>query len=187
MTMPRRIGVYAGSFDPITNGHQWVIREGARLFDELIVAVGVNPAKKGFFSIAERLVLIQDAVADLSNVRVTEFSGSYLVHYAMEQGATHILRGIRGSGDLDAEIVMRHVNDDLGLIACGSHSVVPQTVFLIPPRALAEVSSSMVKGLVGASPVWKEAVMRYVTPAVLAMLNHKHDAALLAAQDKGSK
>lgn len=105
--LSRRIGVYAGSFDPITNGHQWVIREGARLFDELVVAVGVNPAKKGLFSVEERLAQIRDAVSDLPNVRVTEFHGSYLVHYAMDQGATHILRGLRGSGDLESELMMR--------------------------------------------------------------------------------
>jgi len=152
-----RRAVYAGSFDPPTNGHMWMIREGARLFDELIVAVGVNPDKKYTFSTAERLQMLREAVEGLEGVSVDSFESQFLVHYANSVGAGHLLRGIRDVAGFEFERGMRHINHDLQ----------PEvtTVFLMPPRDIAEVSSSLVKGLVGPDG-WPDVAKKYVPPAV---------------------
>lgn len=156
-TKHHRIGVYAGSFDPPTIGHRWMIEQGARLFDRLIVAVGVNPDKKYSFPLAERLSMLRESTGSFRTVAVETFSSQYLIHYAGSVGATHILRGIRSESDYEFERTMRNINGDLGPDIC--------TVFLMPPRSIAEVSSSMVKGLIGPAG-WKAIVRKYVPPPV---------------------
>ncbi|HEX4998430.1 MAG TPA: pantetheine-phosphate adenylyltransferase [Terriglobia bacterium] len=152
-----RTGVYAGSFDPITNGHLWMIAEGARLFDRLIVTIGVNPDKKYTFPLDERLAMVRESIASIPNVSVTSFSNRYLIHYAQSINASHILRGIRSVGDFEFERTMRHINADLDSDIA--------TVFLMPPRDIAEISSSMVKGLIGPEG-WKKVVRKYVPAPV---------------------
>lgn len=152
-----RRAVYAGSFDPITNGHLWMIEQGCHLFDELIVAIGVNPEKQYAFTLEERLAVVSDVTAGFANVRVTSFENMFLAHYARQIGADFILRGVRNEQDYQYERGMRYVNAELNRHA--------QTVFLIPPRELVEVSSSFVKGLVGPEG-WEEIVKRYVPEAV---------------------
>ena len=150
-------GVYAGSFDPLTVGHMWMIEQGARLFDRLTVAVGVNPDKKYTFALEERLEMLHESTTGLANVSVASFSNRYLIHYAQLIGATHILRGIRTESDYEFERTMRNINGDLDAGIC--------TVFLMPPRRIAEVSSSMVRGLIG--PLgWKKMVRKYVPAPV---------------------
>ena len=146
----KRIAVYAGSFDPLTNGHLWMIRQGARMFDELIVAMGDNPDKRYTFS---------------HEVRIAEFHNRFLVDFANEHGATFMLRGIRSTQDYEYERVMRHINADMAPKVC--------TVFLMPPRDTAELSSSMVKGLIGPEG-WEGQVSRYVPHNVFAMLKEKY-------------
>lgn len=152
-----RRAVYAGSFDPPTNGHTFMIAEGARLFDELVVAVGVNPDKRSTFTVEKRLELLRAIVAPLKNVRVDQFENQFLVRYAAKIGAGYVLRGIRNSTDFDYEKTMRMVNQDLQ----------PEvtSVFLVPPRDLAETSSSFVKGLVGPDG-WRDVVKRFVPAPV---------------------
>ena len=153
----RRVCVYAGSFDPLTVGHLWMIREGVRLFDRLIVAVGVNPDKKYTFPLEERLAMLRESTSQYRNVSVDSFSNRYLIHYAELLGATHVLRGIRTESDYEFERTMRNINGDLDAGIC--------TVFLMPPRGIAEVSSSMVRGLIG--PVgWRKIVRKYVPDPV---------------------
>lgn len=162
----KKVGVYAGSFDPVTNGHFWMIRSGLNLFDELIVAVGVNPAKKSMFTVEERMDMLKsDNQCQYPSYIVTSFENKYLVDFAKEIGANYILRGIRNSTDDDFERGMRNINQDLAPDI--------QTVFLMPPRDLAEVSSSLVKGLVGPDG-WGKVVSKYVTSNVLEMLKKKH-------------
>jgi pantetheine-phosphate adenylyltransferase len=151
------VAVYAGSFDPPTNGHEYMIREGAELFEELIVAVGVNPDKAPTFDLETRLRLLGQITADLDHVRVESFENQFLIRYAAGRGARYILRGVRNSTDFGYERTMRHVNEDLQPNV-GS-------VFLIPPRHLAETSSSFVKGLVGPEG-WEEVVKGFVPAAV---------------------
>ncbi len=153
----QKSGVYAGSFDPLTVGHMWMIEQGARLFDRLTVAVGVNPDKKYTFPLEERLEMLRESTTGFANVSVASFSNRYLIHYAQLVGATHILRGIRTESDYEFERTMRNINGDLDAGIC--------TVFLMPPRGIAEVSSSMVRGLIG--PVgWQKIVRKYVPQPV---------------------
>ncbi len=149
--------VYAGSFDPLTHGHLWMIEEGRKLFDELIVALGNNPAKEYTFSLENRLSILKETVGSNDGVKVDHFENKYLVQYAEQQQADFILRGIRTEGDYSYERQMRHINGDM--------QPAITTVFLIPPREIAEVSSSFVKGLVGPDG-WEEVVREYVPEPV---------------------
>ena len=162
---PQRLGVYAGSFDPLTIGHLWMIEEGARLFERLIVAVGINPDKKQTFSVEERLVMLRESCRTCRNISLASYSNLYLIDYAKSVGATHILRGIRSAGDYEYERNMRNINGDLDPKIC--------TVFLMPPRGIAEVSSSMVKGLIGPAG-WRKIVKKYVSPPVYQRLLKLH-------------
>ena len=162
---PRRLGVYAGSFDPLTVGHQWMIQEGVRLFEHLIVAVGINPDKKNTFSLEDRLAMLRESCRQFINVEVASFSNLYLIDYAKSVGASHILRGIRSAGDYEFERTMRNINGDLDPKIC--------TVFLIPPRDIAEVSSSMVKGMIGPTG-WRRIVRKYVPAPVYRQLLQLH-------------
>src|SRR6185503_12669240 len=141
MRTKKRLGVYAGSFDPLTIGHVWMIEQGVLLFDRLVVAIGINPEKGYTFTLEERLAMLRESLRQHRNLSITSFSNSYLIDYAQQVGATHILRGIRSASDYEYERTMRNINGDLDSGIC--------TVFLMPPRDIAEVSSSMVKGLVG--------------------------------------
>ena len=160
-----RRAVYAGSFDPPTNGHLWMIREAQALFDELIVSVGVNPEKCSTFSIEERKAMLEAITREFPNVRITVFENRFLVHYAKTVDAQFIVRGIRTTADYEDERSMRYINSDLE----------PEisTVFLMPPREIAEVSSTMVKGLVG--PVgWRSMIRRYLPEPVYQKILQDH-------------
>lgn len=149
--------VYAGSFDPITNGHLWMIEQGSRMFDELFVAIGINADKKYLFSLDDRMAMLRDAVKSFQNVTVASFENLFLVHYARQVSAGFILRGIRNEVDYGYERGMRYINAEL------NGDVL--TTFLMPPREYAEISSSFVKGLVGPAG-WEDVVAKYVPPAV---------------------
>lgn len=153
-----RRALYAGSFDPTTNGHMWVVEEGARLFDELIVVVGQNPHKRGAWSIDERVGILRECCAHLPNVEVRNFDGRYLVRVAADLGARYLLRGLRNAADFAYEQTIHNVNRDLAPTV--------ETVFLVTPRELAEVSSSTVRGMVGFQG-WQDVVARYVPQPVL--------------------
>jgi len=146
--------VYAGSFDPVTNGHLWMIREAVELFDELTVAVGVNPEKRCTFSVEERVEMLRAVTRGFSKLKVEVFENQFLVNYARSVGANYIVRGIRTASDYEYERTMRYINSDL-------HGDIT-TIFLLPPREYAEVSSTMVKGLVG--PEGWEGVIRHYVP-----------------------
>src|SRR3954454_22008403 len=94
--------VFPGQFDPITNGHLDVIRRGAKLFDELIVAVGINPDKREMFSLKERVDMISQLLKDTPHTRVASFTG-LTAHFVKKSHATAILRGIRDVSDLRYE------------------------------------------------------------------------------------
>src|SRR5512140_970977 len=160
-----KLGVYAGSFDPLTVGHMWMIEQGAALFDRLIIAVGVNPDKSYTFRLEDRIGMLRESTTKFANVSVATFSNRYLIHYGESIGATHILRGIRTESDYEFERTMRNINGDLDPRIC--------TVFLMPPRGIAEVSSSMVRGLIG--PLgWEKIVRKYVPQAVYRRLLKLH-------------
>lgn len=150
-------GVYAGSFDPPTNGHVWMIEQGSKFFDEFVVAIGINPDKEYTFSLEERLETLRSITRKYENTTIDTFENQFLVNYAKSVGACYVLRGIRSGSDYEYERVMRHVNSDL------NPNIL--TVFLMPPRGIAEISSSFVKGLVGPEG-WEETVKKYVPPPV---------------------
>lgn len=158
--------VYAGSFDPLTVGHLWMIEEGVRLFGRLTVAIGVNPVKHPTFTLEQRLEMLRASTKHLRGIQIASFGNQYLIDYAKEIGATHILRGVRSPGDYDYERVMRNINGDLD----------PKitTVFLMPPRDIAEVSSSMVRGLIGPRG-WKTVIRKYVPASVHSRLLETFD------------
>jgi pantetheine-phosphate adenylyltransferase len=134
--MTRRIAIYPGSFDPVTLGHEDIVRRGARLFDELTVAVGVNPEKSPLFSADERVDLLRQVFADLPNVVVSCFSG-LTVDYAASVGATAMLRGLRTVSDMEAEFTM----------ALANHALNPQveTVFLMASEGYSHISSTLIR------------------------------------------
>jgi len=152
-----KTGVYAASFDPVTNGHLWVIQQAAKLFDQLIVAIGVNPDKTYTFSLEERLDLLKQTTSQFENVTVVSYESQFLVTYARSVDAEYIVRGIRTQTDYEYERGMRYINSDLddGIV----------TIFLMPPREIAEISSSFVKGLVGPEG-WRDVAKRYVPDPV---------------------
>ncbi len=153
--------VYAGSFDPITDGHLWIVEEARKLFDELTVAIGINPEKTYTFPLRQRLDLLQQVLPEDKSILIDHFDNRYLVDYAAEIGAQYIIRGIRSPADYEFERVMRQINEDIR----------PEvtTIFLMPSREVAEVSSSMVKGLVGPTG-WEAQVRRYVPAPVFEAL-----------------
>lgn len=159
-----RIAVYAGSFDPPTNGHLWMIQKGASIFDQLIVAIGTNPDKKSTFSVEERLNMLKQSITGLDNISFTNYDNKYLVDFAREVGANFILRGTRSQSDFIYEQGMCNINRDI------NQNIT--SVFLIPPRELCEISSSMIKNLIGPDG-WQKIVAQYVPQAVLDQITIK--------------
>jgi len=115
----KKIAVYPGSFDPITNGHVDIIKRGLGVFDELIVLIAYNPNKKTLFSVEERVEMIQEVIRDFKNVRVDSFDG-LLVEYVKVAGANVILRGLRALSDFEYEfqlaLINRRLNRDVETI-----------------------------------------------------------------------
>ena len=153
-----KTAVYAGSFDPVTNGHLWIIEQASKIFDKVIVAIGENAEKEYTFTLDERLEMLRIMTKDILNVEVTHFHNELLVNYTKRIGAQFIVRGIRNYSDYEYEKNMRYINSDL------SQDI--NIVFLIPPRNFAEVSSSLVKGLIG-SIGWEEIAQQYLPEIVL--------------------
>ncbi|GMA49093.1 phosphopantetheine adenylyltransferase [Alicyclobacillus contaminans] len=131
-----RRAVYPGSFDPLTNGHLEVLQTAAQLFDEVVIAILVNPDKRPLFSVEERMQLIAEAVKGIPNVRVDQFQG-LLVDYIRRIQAHVIVRGVREPADYENEVKLAHMNRSMEPSAV--------TVFLPTHPTLSYVSSSLVK------------------------------------------
>jgi pantetheine-phosphate adenylyltransferase len=132
----RRIAVYPGSFDPITNGHLDIIERGLEVFDEIVIAVAQNVGKQGLFSTAERIELIRETIAGNPRLRVDTFQG-LLVDYVLAQGARVILRGLRAVSDFEYEFQIAQMNHNL-------RSEV-ETLFMMTSVPFGYLSSSIVK------------------------------------------
>ncbi len=128
--------VYPGSFDPPTLGHVDILRRAAGLFDEVIVAVGANTAKKPMFSLEERVAMLKEIVAELPNVQVLPFDG-LLVNFATQHDASAVIRGLRAVSDFENEFQMALTNRTLAPNL--------ETVFLMTSAEVMFVSSSIVK------------------------------------------
>lgn len=128
--------IYAGSFDPITNGHVSIINSGLVAFDRIIVAVLTNTKKSPLFSVAERIEMLEDAVGSDPRVEIDRFDQGLLVDYARKKGVRVVLRGLRAVGDFEHELQMANMNRHL------DEGV--ETVFLMA-NDFFYVSSSLVK------------------------------------------
>ncbi len=135
-----RRAIFPGSFDPVTNGHLDIIERGSKLFDEIIIAILVNPEKSPMFTIEERREMISEVIRDVRhddcNLLVEDFQG-LLVHFAVEREADAILRGIRAISDYEYELQMALMNRRLEPRI--------ETVFMMPAEAYSYVSSRLVK------------------------------------------
>jgi len=135
--MSKRVGVYPGTFDPITLGHMDIIRRGAKLVDKLVIGVTTNISKSPMFSDEERLEMVRRECADIdADIVVTGFN-SLLMDFAESQGAKVIIRGIRGVTDFEYEYQLTGMNRQL------NHRV--ETVFLMADVALQPIASRLVK------------------------------------------
>jgi len=132
----KRIAIYPGSFDPVTNGHLDVIERATRLFDEVIVAVADNTEKHPLFSMEERRALVESSVIKLQGVKVDTFNG-LLVHYAREKGACALIRGLRAVSDFEFEFQMALMNRQMDSTI--------ETMFLMPKDTYTYLSSRLIK------------------------------------------
>jgi pantetheine-phosphate adenylyltransferase len=127
--------IFPGSFDPITNGHYDIIKRGVSLFDEIIVAIGVNAEKKYMFSLEERKRFIEEAFKDEPKVKVITYSG-LTIDLCKKENAEFILRGLRNPADFEFEKAIAHTNRSLSKI---------ETVFLLTAAGTSFISSSIVR------------------------------------------
>ncbi len=131
-----RTAIYPGSFDPPTNGHCDIIERSSKLFDHVIVAVAENPEKKYFFSVEDRVAMLEDIIRVYDNIEVDHFSG-LLVEYAERVGAVTILRGLRALSDFEYEfelaLMNRHLNEKV------------DTIFMMTDEHYSFIRSSLVK------------------------------------------
>jgi pantetheine-phosphate adenylyltransferase len=153
--MGQRIGVYPGTFDPITLGHLDIIRRGSKLVDKLIIGVTTNLSKSPMFSDEERIAMVQREIAALNNdkIHVVGFN-SLLMDFAKTQGASVVIRGIRGVTDFEYEYQLtgmnRQLNDQI------------ETIFLMADVSLQPIASRLVKEIA----VYGGEIGKFVTPAV---------------------
>jgi pantetheine-phosphate adenylyltransferase len=157
-----RIGVYAGVFDPITAGHISVIERASRLFDQLFVLVAVNASKSTLFTTRERLEMITDAVATLPNAHAASTEG-FVVEFARKHQAEFLVRGLRGTSDIEYETAIANANLALA----------PEiaTVFIPAQPELTEVSSSRLKELAQSGACISSFCTKMVSDRLLKRLN----------------
>ncbi len=154
------IAIYPGSFDPLTNGHLDLISRGVRLVDHLIVAILDNTRKQPLFALDERMRMIREATAHVSNVEVDSFHG-LLVDYAARRGANAILRGIRAISDYETELQMALMNRRM--------RPETETIFLMAGEEYSFISSKMVKEII----TLQGDVSSFVPPSVADYLRAK--------------
>jgi pantetheine-phosphate adenylyltransferase len=156
-----RIGVYPGTFDPITLGHMDIIRRAAHLVDRLVIGVTTNPSKSPMFSIDERLAMVQRETKGLDgDIRIVSFD-SLLMDFAEREGASMIVRGLRAVADFEYEFQMagmnQQLNDDI------------ETVFLMADVSLQPIASKLVKEIA----IYGGDISKFVTSAVAAEVGRR--------------
>ena len=152
--MKARIGVYPGTFDPLTLGHMDIIRRGAKLVDTLVVGVTTNPSKSPMFTVEERIATVEREVAALDgDIRVVTFD-SLLMDFAEREGASVIVRGLRAVADFEYEYQMAGMNQQLNARI--------ETVFLMADVSLQPIASKLVKEIA----IYGGDIAKFVTPRV---------------------
>lgn len=159
-TEAKRIGVYPGTFDPITLGHRDIIRRGAKLVDELIIGVTTNPSKNPMFTPEERMEMVTAELAEMeiANARVVGFD-ALLMKFARKQGASVIVRGLRAVADFEYEYQMAGMNQQL------DDEI--ETVFLMADVCLQPIASKLVKEIA----LYGGDITPFVSPAVRDQVN----------------
>jgi pantetheine-phosphate adenylyltransferase len=152
--------VYPGTFDPITRGHEDLVRRAVRLFDHVIVAVAESRNKQPFFSMDERVAMTRDVLADVPHVKVEGFSG-LLIDFVAEQGAIAVLRGLRAASDFEYEFQLAGMNRNLKPDI--------ETLFLTPSDQYMFISASMIREIAQ----FGGDVSPFVHPLVARRLNEK--------------
>ena len=160
--VPPQIAVYPGSFDPITLGHLNVIERASRLFERLIVGVGINIEKQGMFAACERVKLISEATSHLRNIEIQTFQG-LAVDFARQAQVRVMVRGVRPITDIAAELTMMMANRRLAPDI--------ETLFMIADGELAHVSSSLIKQI--ATLASEEELSRFLPPNVVRAVRNK--------------
>jgi pantetheine-phosphate adenylyltransferase len=152
--LSQRIGVYPGTFDPITRGHMDIIRRGAKLVDRLVIGVTTNPSKSPMFSLPERLAMVEREVADVTgDIRVVSFD-SLLMDFAEREHASVIVRGLRAVADFEYEYQMAGMNQQINPRV--------ETVFLMADVSLQPIASRLVKEIA----LYGGDISKFVPPAV---------------------
>ena len=152
--MSARIGVYPGTFDPITLGHMDIIRRGAKLVDRLVIGVTTNPSKSPMFSVEERLDAVRREVAGVDGTIDVVAFDSLLMDFAEAQGAKVIVRGLRAVADFEYEYQMAGMNQQINPRV--------ETVFLMADVALQPIASRLVKEIA----MYGGDIHRFVPPAI---------------------
>ncbi len=132
-----RMGVFGGSFDPLTYGHLDLIQRSTKLFDQVVVLIAVNTSKKSLFTLDERKQLIETAVKDLPNVRIESMEDGLIAHYYKDLGAVSLIRGVRSAQDFDYEASLATLNK--------SQYEELETIFLLANEKYRHLSSSLIK------------------------------------------
>ncbi|WOC39669.1 pantetheine-phosphate adenylyltransferase [Polaribacter sp. HL-MS24] len=130
--------IFPGSFDPITLGHFDIVERGVSLFDELIIAIGVNSDKKYMFSLEERIKFIEDCFKDNPKIKVVTYKG-LTVDFCTKNKVDFILRGLRNPADFEFEKAIAHTNRDLAPV---------ETIFLLTAASTSYISSSIVREVI---------------------------------------
>ena len=157
---PKRSAVYPGTFDPITNGHQDLVRRASGIFDRIVIGIAANPGKAPLFTLEERVSLAQHVLADLKNVTVLGYVG-LTVDFAREQGCGIVVRGLRAMSDFEFEFQLanmsRHLARDVDY------------VFMTPQEQFTFISSTLVREIA----LFGGDVSQFVHPAVAGALEGK--------------
>jgi len=157
--LKRRI-VYPGSFDPITRGHEDLVRRASALFDEVIVGIAESPTKRPFFTLEERIAMAREALGDMPSVKIVGFSG-LLLRFLTEQQATMVLRGLRAVSDFEYEFQLAGMNRKLNAQV--------ETLFLTSSEQFMFISSSLVREIARLGGD----VSQFVHPLIYSRLNAK--------------
>lgn len=155
-----KTALYAGTFDPFTNGHLDITKRASKLFDELVIVVAAPPNKKTFFSTAQRVDMIEDTLKELGNIKVDSWD-SLIVDYARQHNIGHLVRGLRSNGDFESEFQMAMMNNELAKEL--------ETIFFMTSKDQSYISSSLIKEIKSHDGN----IAEFVPTEVLKAFNHR--------------
>ena len=170
LSLSRRIAIFPASFDPVTNGHVDLIDRISRLalFDEIVIAIGINLSKPPRFTFEERKQMLEQVTASYNHITIEQYSG-LTAQYAQERGACTVIRGLRELSDFESEFQMARMN----------HQIAPEvdTLFLMANAKYAYLSSTLVVEIfqMGSTRVSDEKLLEMVPPVVVEMLRQKFE------------